>query len=702
MRDNRQRRVRTGLALAGLLALASLLAGCGVVNNILGRSGSQASGTTGGFGGAGGGFGGQTAALPVVTADVVRETVSSFLVATTTLTAERSIDVVARAGGAVIEVLVQEGDAVRAGQLLAQLDQDDARLALAEAQAHYDNIQREYERTAELAKHGGVTQRELENQRYQIELRTIALERSRQQLGDTEIRSPLTGIVGERSVEPGATISANTRLFHVLDPDPLLAVIHVPDAGRQSLSVGQEVQIQAAGDIRAAGTIIRVSPVVDAESGTVKVTVELNAMAAAGALVPGTFVTVQVPTETRPDALVVPKRAILLERDQSIVYRVQEGVAVRTVVALGLSARELVEVTSGLSAGDVVVTVGHESLGDGSAVRAAGEPLPETAVAGASAGGPGGAGGGFSLAQLPAERRQALVQRLLENPQVKQAYEAKLQEDPSLERGRGEAVGIPGGAAPRRSAARRHCSAAARPPVKVARGRGPEAAARLVLAKPMPGGRTRPMQAVNGQSPPAAARAGAATGAAAGGGPGGGGFSLAQMPAERRQVLVERLLQHPDVKQAYEAKLQEDPSLENGRGAAAAIPAGAASGNRRPEGAVWRLTPPSPKMAAEHADSAHASAWDRHQFLLHVEAEVGGDCQVGVSDCEPGRGSERGLRWSRLTASSGSTPRCGQELAVRPQPDSELRSCPLQLRDHPIEACIRGRRGAVDQFWVCR
>ena len=562
MRDNRQRRVRTGLALAGLLALASLLAGCGVVNNILGRSGSQASGTTGGFGGAGGGFGGQTAALPVVTADVVRETVSSFLVATTTLTAERSIDVVARAGGAVIEVLVQEGDAVRAGQLLAQLDQDDARLALAEAQAHYDNIQREYERTAELAKHGGVTQRELENQRYQIELRTIALERSRQQLGDTEIRSPLTGIVGERSVEPGATISANTRLFHVLDPDPLLAVIHVPDAGRQSLSVGQEVQIQAAGDIRAAGTIIRVSPVVDAESGTVKVTVELNAMAAAGALVPGTFVTVQVPTETRPDALVVPKRAILLERDQSIVYRVQEGVAVRTPVAVGLSARELVEVTSGLSAGDVVVTVGHESLRDGSAVRAAGEPLPETAVAGASAGGPGGAGGGFSLAQLPAERRQALVQRLLENPQVKQAYEAKLQEDPSLERDEEkrlafleeqlQAIGGPqalfgGGAPAGQGGARQGAGGGGQT------GAGQADAGRQNAAD-AGGQRTEPA---------AAARAGAATGAAAGGGPGGGGFSLAQMPAERRQVLVERLLQHPDVKQAYEAKLQEDPSLEN-------------------------------------------------------------------------------------------------------------------------------------------
>ena len=455
MRQYRRRRKGTGLALAGLLSLAVVLGGCDVVNNILGRSGGQTAAAAGGFGGGagGGGFGGQTAALPVVTADVVRETVSNFLVATTTLSAERSLDVLARASGEVVEVLVEEGDAVRGGQLLAQLDPSDARLALAEAQAHYDNIQREYTRTVELAKHGGVTDQELENQRYQIELRTIALERSRQQLANTEVRSPITGIVGERSVTPGATISTNTRLFHVLDPDPLLAVIHIPDAGRQSLRAGLGVQIQAAGGVQASGVIDRISPVVEAESGTVKVTVELDGAGTdAGALVPGSFVTVLVPTETRPNAVVVPKRAILLERDQSIVYRVQEGVAVRTPVAVGLSAQDLVEITSGLSVGDVVVTIGNESLRDGAPVRAAGEPLPEgaeyaaadgessasaSAPAAADDGGQGGAagagGGGFSLAQIPEQRRQALVERLLANPQVKEAYDAKLKEDPDLE-----------------------------------------------------------------------------------------------------------------------------------------------------------------------------------------------------------------------------------------------------------------------------
>ena len=582
MRQYRRRRIGTGLALAGLLSLAVVLGGCDVVNNILGRSGGQTAAAAGGFGGGagGGGFGGQTAALPVVTADVVRETVSNFLVATTTLSAERSLDVLARASGEVVEVLAEEGDAVRGGQLLAQLDPSDARLALAEAQAHYDNIQREYTRTVELAKHGGVTDQELENQRYQIELRTIALERSRQQLANTEVRSPITGIVGERSVTPGATISTNTRLFHVLDPDPLLAVIHIPDAGRQSLRAGLGVQIQAAGGVQASGVIDRISPVVEAESGTVKVTVELDGAGTdAGALVPGSFVTVLVPTETRPNAVVVPKRAILLERDQSIVYRVQEGVAVRTPVAVGLSAQDLVEITSGLSVGDVVVTIGNESLRDGAPVRAAGEPLPEgteyavadgessasaSAPEAADDGGQGGAagagGGGFSLAQIPEQRRQALVERLLANPQVKEAYDAKLKEDPDLETDQEkrlaffqeqlEAIGGPqalfggGGAGGGAGAARQGAAGGG----EGAAGAGGQRGA---------GG-----QAGGADQAAAGASAGQAAAGAAGGG-GGGGFSLAQLPEQRREALIERLLQNEEVKKAYDAKLKEDPALEN-------------------------------------------------------------------------------------------------------------------------------------------
>ena len=266
-------------------------------------------------------------------------------------------------------------------------------------------------------------------------------------------------------------------------------------------------------------------------------------------------------------------------------FRVQDGVAVRTPVTVGLSAQDLAEITSGLSVGDAVVTVGHESLRDGAPVRAAGEPLPEGAEyaaadgetsASASApaadddGGQGGAasagGGGFSLAQIPEQRRQALVERLLANPQVKEAYDAKLKEDPDLATDQDkrlaffqeqlQAIGGPqalfggGGGAGGGAGA--------------AGAGGQSGAGGQAAGGGQAGGGARSggadQAAAGAAAAPAAAGAG---GGRAGGGGAGGGFNLAELPEERRQALIERLLQNEEVKKAYEAKLKEDPSLEN-------------------------------------------------------------------------------------------------------------------------------------------
>ena len=345
---------------------------------------------------------------------------------------------------------------------------------------------------------------------------------------------------------------------------------------------------------------------VDAESGTVKVTVELDGSGTSGALLPGTFVTVQVPTETRPNALVIPKRAILLERDQNIVYRVQEGTAVRTPVVVGLSAHDLVEITTGLSAGDVVVTVGQESLRDGAAVRAAGEPLPESASAGAAAGGPGG-GGGFDLSQLPAERREVLFERLLQNAEFKKAYDAKLEEDPALARdddkklafmreqiaamgglralfgggqgGAGAGAGGARGGTRQGAAAGGGQTGAVQPSADGAVQPSADGAVQPAAddaVQPSADGAGQ-QTAAGGEGQTAAATGTAAAGTAgttgtgaaagggqrgaAGGGPGGGPPTLAQLPEDRRERVVQRLLQNAEVKKAYDAKLKEDPSL---------------------------------------------------------------------------------------------------------------------------------------------
>lgn len=439
---NSGRRVSFLLALMILVVFKLTLSSCNFVNGVLGRSAdSDAESSASVWSNSDGNDSiAQVPAVPVVAVEVARDTISQFLIASTTLTAERSIDIVARTSGIVTDVFVEEGDTVRAGELLVRLDQTDSLLSLSEARARYENSKREYERSVELFKHNAISVQDMENQQYQLELLSISLERTRRQLENTEIRSPLAGVVSERVVQTGSIVFTNARVFHIVDMEPVYAVIHIPSSGRSLIKKGIDVQIHAFEDVIATGSITNISPIVDPTSGSVKATIKIDQSdtnKSKNILVPGTFVTVKVPTETRRNVIVVPKRAILQERDQSIVYLVQEGVAIRTPVTTGLSTGELVEVSSGVSIGTSIITVGQESIRDGALVRVVGQSSAEAdsdnSVNNVRTDNENQSRRVFNLEQIPNEQRQRIIQRLLENTDVKAEYESKLKEDPTLE-----------------------------------------------------------------------------------------------------------------------------------------------------------------------------------------------------------------------------------------------------------------------------
>ena len=135
-----------------------------------------------------------------------------------------------------------------------------------------------------------------------------------------------------------------------------------------------------------AARILMISPEVIAESGTVKVTLEVLAD---DVLKPGMFATVRLITERHPQALVVPKRALVLETEGDDVYAIVDGKVQQVPVQLGLIEGDRVEILSGVAEGDMLVTVGHDGLKDGTAVRIVGT---QTATADAA----------DSLAETPA------------------------------------------------------------------------------------------------------------------------------------------------------------------------------------------------------------------------------------------------------------------------------------------------------------
>jgi RND family efflux transporter MFP subunit len=423
-------------------------------------------------------------ALSVRAHRVVRQPISTYVVSNTALEAIREVTVFSRLNALVSELAVEEGDSVREGALLARLDDREVRNELAQAEIAVSQSQVALEQArvkAQLSKASferaqslfdqRLTSREefdqaslvnrtdslaLENAQRQLEAARARLEAARIQLDYTTVVSPISGVVTQRLVNVGSRVNPGEALFQVQEFPPLWARIHVPERVLPQLRLGQpaRLKVDTYPDREFSGIIKMISPTVDANTGTVKVTLELRNP---GNLRPGMFGTAYIATQTNPNAVVVPRRSILRERDQSYVFVVNPDSTVsRREVTTGFAEEDVVEIVRGVEAGETIVTVGVETLNDGypvvvqggggeSAPVAASAPVSrETVVApptspppaeaatrprledspGGQWGPPGGAQSG--------QGRGPMFERMMQNPEIRKRWEARLKEDPSL------------------------------------------------------------------------------------------------------------------------------------------------------------------------------------------------------------------------------------------------------------------------------
>ncbi|MEM7480797.1 MAG: efflux RND transporter periplasmic adaptor subunit [Acidobacteriota bacterium] len=413
-----------------LLAVAwTLSAACG------GSGDADSGGASGRRGGGPPSFGGgPAAAVPVEVATVERRTVSSFLETHSTLEAENEVDLVARLSGPIVQLAAEEGMRVSRGQLLARIDPDEARAQREIALVDKNESQLIYQRLRRLYDEGLVSQEQLEQARARAESTAAQLQGREIQLDWAEVRAPFAGLIVRRYVKQAETVSVNTPLFRLSDFDPLLCPIQVPERELGRLEPGQRarLEVEAFPDETFEARVLRISPIVDADSGTVEVTLEASGRSK---LRPGMFASVFLETESRADALVIPFSALALDRLGDSVYVVENDQAMRREIELGFREGDAVEVRSGLAEDEVVVAVGQDGLSDGTPVEiveaggevrrpAAGRP-PGGEAAGAvgearpfRAGGPTG-GEGPSPEQIEAIKER-MRQRGLSEEQIEE------------------------------------------------------------------------------------------------------------------------------------------------------------------------------------------------------------------------------------------------------------------------------------------
>ena len=262
-------------------------------------------------------------------------------------------------------MFVVAGDDLR--QIVIQTG-DRLRLELSESQARLRKMQRDFERNKELQAKGLISEGDFEKIQFELEALEAANNLASLELDYTQIRAPIDGVVSQRFVKRGKTARVGEHLFRVTSLDPLVAYLFVPEREYQQLSPGQPVviEIDALPEERLFAEVSRVSPIIDPETGTFKITVEIQD--AERRIKPGMFARLSIVYDRHENALQVPRAAIIGDDAETSVFVAADGVAIRKPVQTGFSERGMIEITSGISDEDHVITVGQVGLKDESRI----------------------------------------------------------------------------------------------------------------------------------------------------------------------------------------------------------------------------------------------------------------------------------------------------------------------------------------------
>jgi membrane fusion protein (multidrug efflux system) len=351
--------VRNIMKILVILSLATLfLVACQRGSSVPGGSGAAKADTTK-----------KDEAVPVSVARPRVGRIPATLTFNSTVEAEGSVDIYPEIPGLVKQLLVEEGDRVQKGALLVALEDDELLLAEERAEVAYKKLESRFARTKEMWDQHLISQENYDTARYELEQARLEWEQAQLNVAHTRILAPIGGIIANRSVRPGDRVATGSRLMTVVKMDHLIARVQVSGREMTNLAPGQSAVITSdfLPGVTFRGEIERIAPVIDPGSGTLKVTVAIHDPDER--LRPGTFVTVQIVTAVHDLAVLIPRRSVVYDGDDSFVFIVRgDTTAKRIPLAVGFTTREELEVMDGITPDDRIIVVGQAGLKDGATI----------------------------------------------------------------------------------------------------------------------------------------------------------------------------------------------------------------------------------------------------------------------------------------------------------------------------------------------
>ncbi|HUQ09185.1 MAG TPA: efflux RND transporter periplasmic adaptor subunit [Steroidobacteraceae bacterium] len=317
----------------------------------------------------------------MTTATVRSERLSQKLEALGNARANESVDISSKTSNVVAAVRFRDGERVRVGQVLVQLDDAQTRADVAAAQAAVTESESQYNRSRELLNTQVLSKSQFEQLEATLKSNRAKLQAAQARLEDTVIRAPFSGRVGLRRVSVGTLISPGDVITTLDDTSVIKLDFSVPETYVSTLREGLSVRATAPAypGRSFVGKVASIDSRVDMNTRSVVVRALLANED--GALKPGMFLNVALSKDER-ETLVIPEEALTPEAEKQFVFVVADGKAARREVRIGGRSPGNVEIVTGLDAGERVIVEGTQKVRDGAPVNAV-DRVAETLPSGA-------------------------------------------------------------------------------------------------------------------------------------------------------------------------------------------------------------------------------------------------------------------------------------------------------------------------------
>ncbi|VAW33133.1 hypothetical protein MNBD_GAMMA01-239 [hydrothermal vent metagenome] len=309
--------------------------------------------------------------INVEAVNIYRGNAVSVFNTTTILEADLESAVTSKASGIVLQINVEVGDKVTAGDVLAVLESDLPQLRLQSAQANYQKSLHNYERAKTLIKKGLANKESVDNLKFETLSLKTGLDQAKLDLQYTQIKAPISGVITKRSIKKGNLIQLNTEVYAIVDFNSLQAVINVPENKWGLFKNNLEVKFNFASlNQSVLGHILRIDPIVDSATGTFKVVIAIDDGEMQTKLRPGLFGKTQIILDKNQDTLLVNKNALIREDNNAFVYVVNADNSVtKTKIKLGYEMDDSIEILDGVTENQQVVTTGKNNVSEDSTVE---------------------------------------------------------------------------------------------------------------------------------------------------------------------------------------------------------------------------------------------------------------------------------------------------------------------------------------------